>query len=318
MFHNRKGMRGFRALLLAAVFISSGTALMQPVVASIDFEAEDGQLQMAASRVSDALASSGQAVHFGATSVNPQPNGPTGAWSLKFSDEFDGSSLDLSKWRPNWLAGTDTALTPPINALESGCYDPAQVSVAAGVLKLEAVAITPGSRSGCITRSGANAAYASGIVTSRHDYTFTYGYMESRIWLPPGSGLGQNWAAFWADGTGTWPTTGEIDVMEVLSNHIPCWHFHYQDSSGNHQGPGGCPTLSQLNGNYSGWHIFGAAWEPGSITYYYDGQQVGQITAGVTSASMFLILNYAVSATGTPPIVVPQHMQVDYVRHWQR
>lgn len=249
---------------------------------------------------------------------SPEPNGPGGLWTLKFRDEFSGSSLDLSKWRPNWLAGTDTALTPPINSLESGCYDPAQVSVGGGFLTLSAVAVTPGSRPGCVVRGGTNASYASGIVTSRHDYTFTYGYFEARIWLPPGSGLGQNWAAFWADGTGTWPTTGEIDVMEVLSNHIPCWHFHYQDSNNTHQGPGGCPTLAQLGSNYSGWHVFGAEWEAESIKYYYDGQQVGQVTTGVTSAPMFLIANYAVSASGTPPIIVPQHMLVDYIRHWQR
>jgi beta-glucanase (GH16 family) len=300
-----------------AVLLLLILAAAQSTRISIVIEAEAGQLQSSVTHLSDNNASGGQAISFGAATI-PQPLGPTGSWSLRFNDEFNGSTLDLSKWRPNWLAGTDTALTPPINSLESGCYDPAQVSVGGGNLTLAAVAVTPGSRPGCVVRGGANASYASGIITSRHDYTFTYGYIESRIWLPPGNGLGQNWAAFWADGTGTWPTTGEIDVMEVLSNHIPCWHFHYQDSSGNHQGPGGCPTLAQLGGNYSGWHVFGAEWEPGSIKYFYDGQQVGQITSGVTNAPMFLIANYAVSATGTPPIVVPQNMQVDYIRHWQR
>src|SRR5207248_243837 len=36
----------------------------------------------------------------------PTPSGPApppapGTWLLKFADEFDGSSLDLTKWRPN-------------------------------------------------------------------------------------------------------------------------------------------------------------------------------------------------------------------------
>ena len=58
------------------------------------------------------------------------PRAP-GTWRLAWQDEFDGSALDLTKWRPNWLAGSDTAVTKPINSAELSCADPAQVSVAA-------------------------------------------------------------------------------------------------------------------------------------------------------------------------------------------
>src|SRR4051812_34825041 len=32
------------------------------------------------------------------TSGNPTPNGPAGDWHLVFSDEFNGTKLDLTKW----------------------------------------------------------------------------------------------------------------------------------------------------------------------------------------------------------------------------
>ena len=55
--------------------------------------------------------------------------------------------------------------------------------------------------------------------------------------------------------------------MEGLSGVI-CWHFH--DPLG---GPGGCDTAIT-----PGWHTFASDWQPGSVTYYYDGQDVGSIT----------------------------------------
>lgn len=217
-----------------------------------------------------------------------------------FDDEFNGTTLDLAKWRPNWLAGSDTAITKPVNSAEQSCYDPANVVVPGdGYLHLRAVARS------CTANNGTTYPYASGLVESAHDFTFTFGHMEARIWLPGGSGgLADNWGAFWADGTGTWPTTGELDVMETLDGR-DCYHFH--SPSG---GPGGCPSL----GNAAGWHVFAADWSPSAVSFTYDGTRVGTISSGITSAPMFLILNLAVSNSISPPIVTPSEMLVDYVR----
>ena len=243
------------------------------------------------------------------SSTNSKPVGVTGTWNLKFSDEFSGSQINLSKWEPNWLSGSDTAITKPVNGYEQSCYDPAQVSVGAfggvsGALKMSAVARS------CKANNGTTYPYASGLVTSSGHYSFTYGYMEARVWLD-GSSTVKNWPAFWADGSGTWPSTGEIDVMEGLGG-TPAWHFHWGTSS-NAQQVGGYPSMSTK----TGWHTFGADWQSGSIKFYYDGVYAGQVTSGVTSAPMFIILNLGVSTTISGPIQVPSTFLVDYVRVWQ-
>ena len=235
---------------------------------------------------------------------NPQPVGVGGSWSLKWADEFNGTSLDLNKWEPNWLAGNNTTITKPVNGAEKSCYDPAQVAVTEGSLKLTAVARS------CRASNGTTYPYASGMVTSSGKYTFSYGYLEARVWLD-GSATVKNWPAFWADGTGTWPTTGEIDVMEGLGGK-PAWHYHW-GSSGSPQQMGGTPAMDSR----TGWHTFGADWAPGAIKFYYDGKYVGQATSGVVNAQMFLILNLGVSESIAPPIQVPSTFLVDYVRVWQ-
>lgn len=231
----------------------------------------------------------------------PPPTPPTSppASTQLFGDEFNGTSLDRSKWRPNWLAGTDDAITKPVNSAELSCYDPAQVSVSGGYLHLRAV-----DRS-CRANNGVTYPYASGLVESAHDFTFTYGRVEARIWLPAGSGsAAANWPAFWANGTGSWPVTGELDVMEGLEGHA-CWHFHSPAG-----GPGGCAPWSSP----AGWHTFAADWQPGSVTYFYDGQQVGRIASGITASPMYLIFNLGLSTTISPPVHLPSEMLVDWVR----
>jgi beta-glucanase (GH16 family) len=217
-----------------------------------------------------------------------------GPWSLVFDSEFNGTSLDTSQWTTGWFG---SGITPPVNSAEQDCYDPAQVSVANGELDLTAIA--KAEECGGITEP-----YASGIVTTNVNYSFTYGYVEARIWLP-GSVEIDDWPAFWTDGQ-DFPTDGEMDILEGR-NGSACAHFH--NSAG---ALGAC-----VSGNFTGgWHTFAADWEPGSITYYYDGTEIWQDTSGITSAPMYLILNLALDSSMAPD-TAPATMRVDYVRVWQ-
>ena len=223
----------------------------------------------------------------------PQPVGAAaGPWNLVFDSEFSGSSLDASQWSTGWFG---SGVTKGANSAEVECMDPAQVNVANGELDLSVIAQSE-------TCSGVTQQKASGMVTTDGKFSFTYGYMEARIWLPS-TGSITDWPAFWADGQ-VWPTNGEIDVMEGLDGLAQA-HFHY---SGGADGP-----LTGRGTFTGGWHTFAANWEPGSVTYYYDGDNIGSFTTGITSAPMYLILDLATSAGNA----TPGTMRIDDVRVWQ-
>jgi beta-glucanase (GH16 family) len=223
------------------------------------------------------------------------PVGQAGTWDLIFNDEFDGTALNLSKWRPNWLGGSDTAITKPVNSAETSCYDPQQVSVQNGELDLTAVA-----------RTCSSWRFASGMVQSNGKFSFTYGYVEARIWTPAGAGV---WPAFWTDGQ-KWPTDGEIDVLEAYGTNRSTYHYHYAGCGGD-CGPGGAVDVA---GATSGWHTYAADWRPGAITWYYDGKPVWSYTTGIVSSPHYLILNLGLNSTSS---TLPAKMRVDYVRVWK-
>ncbi|MCU1490317.1 MAG: hypothetical protein JWM85_1722 [Acidimicrobiaceae bacterium] len=186
-----------------------------------------------------------------------------------------------------------------MNSEEQECYSPSQVSVSGGNLNLSLVAQSQ-------TCGGVTRPNTSGLVSTNGKFSYTYGFAEARIYIPASGSGTADWPAFWGDGQ-SWPADGEMDIMEGLSGKA-CWHFI--SPAGN---PGGCPTGT----NFSGWHTFASDWEPGSVTYYYDGVKVGQLTSNITSAPMYLILNLAVDTKFGGPQVIPADMLVDYVRVWQ-
>lgn len=239
----------------------------------------------------------------------PKPSGDPGTWVLKFDDEFNGTKLNTAKWSTGWLA---SGITGPVNSAEEECYDPAQVTESGGTLNLNL--ITKSESCGL-----ADPVYASGIVNTDGKFSYTYGFVQARVWLPAGTskpGEIANWPGVWADGQ-NWPADGENDIVEGIGGQA-CSHFHSAVSPSGIGASRGAAEQAGLSGcasgNYAGWHTFGADWEPGSVTYYYDGKNVGSVTAGITSAPMFLIIDYAAGA----PLQSPSTMKVDYVRVWQR
>jgi beta-glucanase (GH16 family) len=223
------------------------------------------------------------------------PYGVGGSWNLILNSTFDGGSL-ASPWQKGWFG---TGITSPVNSLEANCYDPSHVTVADGMLSISATQ-TP------VVCNGVQQPWTSGLINTNGNFSFTYGYMEAMLWLPANpTGKLADWPAFWSDGQ-NWPTTGEIDTIEGLGGDA-CWHFHSPYGE-----PGGCAAGG---GFTAGWHILGADWEPGSVTYYYDGVAVGQVTQYVTSAPMYLIIDLASVAGATDNVATTMH--VAYVRVWQ-
>src|SRR5437588_1714701 len=124
-------------------------------------------------------------------------------WKLVWSDEFDGSSLDPSKWEfeVNAHGGGNNELQ---------YYKTNNVRVTGGVLTIEA-------RKEHYTGPGGTREYTSARIRTRAKGDWQYGRFDLRAKLPQGKGI---WPAIWMLPTdqryGGWPHSGEIDIMELL------------------------------------------------------------------------------------------------------
>ncbi|MGZ4747632.1 MAG: glycoside hydrolase family 16 protein [Oryzihumus sp.] len=239
-----------------------------------------------------------------ATPVGVVPHGPPGSWTLAWADEFSGTSVDQHKWQPNWLGVTNTISTPPVNTAELSCYDPHQVTVSAGAVHLAAV------RRSCLGWQ-----YASGLLNTAKTFNFTYGYAEARMFLPhTAAGACTNWPAFWLNGHDGNPIE-EVDVMECLQGDVE-WVYHYAGYTKRviHLPPAWHQRMPRTA---SGWHTFGVDWEPGHLTFYFDGVPQGSAAQSATHPH-YLIANLAVSTVISPPVRVPQAVGIDYVRVFKK
>lgn len=219
-----------------------------------------------------------------------------GRWHLMLDDHFSGQRLNSRLWSTGWFGHGIT--TGPDEATDAACYAPGQVGVDDGL------AISIAARSSVC--GGRPHPYTSGIITTRGKFTFTYGYVKARIWMPRAGRRIADAPAFWADGE-NWPHDGEIDVVEG-DGGVPCAHFHYSGGA-----PGRCLRLPR---GRSGWHTYAARWEPGRITYYYDGRMIWRDDVGVTDKPMYLVLGMGVDAASRR--LVPAVMRVSAVQVWGR
>ncbi len=297
MFKNRLPKRGQKVLNAASLIFSMVIVIgllaledMQPVLASA--ANISGQASM------PLIANSGAVVDASRGAGRPSPTPIPTTWRSVFSEDFNGDSLDSSKWSAAWDG--ITGVYGPVNAAETACYDSSNLSFHGdGTLHMQLISKQE-------TCKGAVRPNAGALIHSNGKFQFSYGLYEVRAYLPAApDGTIANWPAIWSDGQ-HWPRDGEIDTLEGLGGKA-CFNFHYSRRSAS-------PICH--SGDFTGWHTFASDWEPGSITYYYDGVQVGKITTGITSAPEYLILNYTQGSWGGPTSV-PATMQIDYVRVWQ-
>jgi beta-glucanase (GH16 family) len=247
-------------------------------------------------------------------------------WNLTFSDEFNGTSLDSTKWITTYPGGGQTA--GGNNELQwyvnNAFTFPAPGS--GGYLRIN-TAKTNTVNSQCYTGT---CIYTSGLIDSYGKFSQAYGYWEMRAQLPAGQGL---WPAFWLlpySSPMTWPQSYEIDAFEVgygggsTMNPLLQTAFHWGNMTQQ--------AYNQISasGLSSGFHTYAVDWEPGSIAYYLDGSQIWQVTSNVPSNPAFVLANlaigdYAWSMIGTPTSAVDSQiannqvpMLIDYIRVYQK
>ena len=237
---------------------------------------------------------------------------------LVWSDEFDGTELDLSKWTPQIGDGCDIGLCGWGNS-ELQYYREENTTVADGKLTITAKSESFGGKN-----------YTSSRLRSINKGDWTYGRFEASIKLPTGQGL---WPAFWMmptdDVYGTWPRSGEIDIMELVGNR-PNEVFgtiHYGSSFETRASSGAEYQLESGIFN-DDFHLFAIEWEENVIRWYVDDVLYATQTASDISPNNWpfdqnfhFLLNVAVGGTfpGSPDgtTMFPQTMEVDYVRAYK-
>jgi beta-glucanase (GH16 family) len=240
---------------------------------------------------------------------------------LTFDDEFTsfspyvdatGSSTCAANGSGIWQTLYYNCTRTTASNLEAETYTDNSFSISDGVLAIKAATSTAG--------------YTSGIITTEHSFSQTYGYFEIRAKLPAGRGL---WPAFWLLPIDmSWPP--EIDAMEAFGDTNPVKgeggrtmiHYASHFSPNNTVCGDWHDTGTDVTADF---HTYGVDWEPDLITYYFDGKPYATCPANAdANKPMYMLVNLAVGGAGSWPGAPdatnawPAFLQVDYVRAYAK
>ncbi|HAR92315.1 MAG TPA: hypothetical protein DCR28_04425 [Eubacterium sp.] len=249
-------------------------------------------------------------------------------WTLQWSDEFDGNSLNTNTWTYETGTGQNGWGN---NELQYYTNRTDNVYVTGGNLNIKAKRES---------YNGSN--FTSGRIISKNKKYFKYGKMEARIKVDGGNQNGV-WPAFWMMGNDIdqvgWPACGELDIMEhANSNPYIGGTIHWGTDWQNHTywGSGNENTdkyyTDNTNNGINGWHTYGVTWDESTIKWYMDNEVYflanigpGYNANGYFQKDAFFLLNLAIGgpATGYTNNKGPDDsfqsatMQVDYVRAYK-
>ena len=235
---------------------------------------------------------------------------------LVWHDEFDGQTLDTSKWR---------YATHNSGGSEQQAYTVART---ANTRLENSNLILEAKKDGYVS----GYTWSSGRIDTSGLAGFKYGRLEAKLKYDVVSGA---FPAFWTIGTcayyptgedihgvhkskGTqWAQNGEIDMFEgrgTNSEIAPGAWFNQDDGKGNLNAVFGSKSIDA-----SQYHIYAVEWTETSITSYIDGVKIGSYnTSDIKSLNRphYIILNMAVGSTGGYPAddCTSMKMEVDWVR----
>ncbi len=213
--------------------------------------------------------------------VLPKADGTT--WSCSFVDNFDGSTLDTTRWgiQQTALTGFRTGQT---------CYTASTKNIA---LRRGALELTAREEKGqFLCKSPVDdftTKYTGGMIGTKGKFSQTYGRFEVRAKYPTTSKPGVH-GGFWMYPVkhtyGAWPASGEIDVAEWWSSDptlvLPSLHFNGRDYRADSGWNCRVPDASS-------YHTYTVEWLPTEIRFFIDGS-----------------LCFARTPTPDSPLVAPQ------------
>ena len=259
-------------------------------------------------------------------------------YSLYWSDEFEGNSLNTSYWEPQIGDGTNYNVYRWGNN-EQQYYKSENATVSDGHLHIVA------KKERTIVHADENDViyeYTSARLRTTGKVTTTYGYIEARMKLPAGTGL---WPAFWMLPEGNfdgkwWPTSGEIDIMEARGRILNKYGatIHTGTSNGQDYYKNRDYSFLSTEEDITGFHRYGCEWSTEGFAFYIDGYKFFEVTPyqyqgtnaayAVSSTAPFdrpfhILLNLAVGGNydnnNVPEASFSQaEMLVDYVRIYHK
>lgn len=250
----------------------------------------------------------------------PAPPGvtkPAGEWKLIWQDEFEGGAIDPARWS-RVVAGGGFGN----NERQFYTDSPRNAFVENGCLVIQA-----------LEEEREGHPYTSAKLHTQGKGDWTYGRIEIRAKLPEGQGI---WPAIWMMPTeygahGTWPVSGEIDIVELIGSNPGTVHgtLHYGDPWKNTGGHYSLPGGRKFSDDF---HVFGFEWLPGLMRWFVDGQVYltqddwytswpGAMWPAPFDKRFYLQFNIAVGGNWPrypdETTKFPQRMHVDYVRVYQ-
>jgi beta-glucanase (GH16 family) len=232
--------------------------------------------------------------------------------TLVWSDEFDGTTLNLDNWSYELGDGCPNLCGWGNNELQE--YTDDNHRLEDGMLIISA-------------KKGSNSNYTSTRIKTKGKQEFQYGRIEARVKVPSGAGM---WPAFWALGndieTNSWPNCGEIDIVEYVGKN-PGQIFtsvHTPSSYGN--------TVNSMITNVPNveedFHNYAVEWNENFIDFFFDDTRVYTYFVQTKNQNtwpfnkpFFFILNLAVGGNFGGPVAnnieFPREFIIDYVRVYQ-
>jgi beta-glucanase (GH16 family) len=249
-----------------------------------------------------------------ATKTDPAPPGipatEAARWHMVWHDEFDGNTLDETKWSYRSLGKRESAMiSKDCISLDGHGLLHVWVKEKDGVLQ-------------------------NGMIGTQRKFEVTYGIMAARIKFPHQQG---QHGSFWMQpgkrentATEAAESGAEVDVVEWFgaarkdsSTASNVYWGRPEDRKKNRAGHmvdmHGILQPEELTSDR--FHVFSVEWSPEGYVFRVDGHETMRVTEGVSHQPEYLILSLLTAdweAARLDRSKLPNSMDVDWVRVWQK
>jgi beta-glucanase (GH16 family) len=241
---------------------------------------------------------------------------PRGSFEPSWSDDFEGTAVDPSRWH---VMDEHQDAWPETPWRRN--WKRENVTVEDGALVIRTVREPAGFSTGAVMTGD----WGRPILFQQ-----TFGRFEARVRFPRQQG---HWCAFWlesadvgrVDGSGRDGT--EIDVVEKAWLLDQVQHtLHWDGYAAAHRSAEQLVTGRGVSDG--GWHVFRVDWYPDEYVFFVDGVETWRTAAGgVCQASNWILLTEEIGNFGSGPgawgvgpieeAALPDEYRVDYVRVWR-